>query len=317
LDDEENEIKTAEDDNLCLITKEPLTDKHVILKCGHKYNYIPLFNDVKTHKQKFNALESSSGQLKYNEIRCPYCRNKQNELLPYYEELGLSKTHGVNYIDPARLIHKLKNQNIKCCSYLTPNPGYNPEGDEPTETNQTNIGNCKYFKCPRNSEPFGEEEIRQICEAVTTPGLKERLQNCERINCPSQQLAAKFFSEIAATIILQLLATCELESIESLELLQKSMDILWSNFIQSLSALFLYDPLQAAISALDLKTAAEEAYASSTQNTEENYVYEPLALEPLKRTSSELCGVVTSSVLKLGTMDAIAKMQPIKIRVVF
>ena len=167
LDVEENEIKTAEDDNLCLITKEPLTDKHVILKCGHKYNYIPLFNDVKTHKQKFNALESTSGQLKHNEIRCPYCRNKQNELLPYYEELGLSKIHGVNYIDPARLIHKLKNQNIKCCSYLTPNPGYNPEEDDPTETNQTNIGNCKYFKCLHG----GYYDLSKFIEEYTGPEM--------------------------------------------------------------------------------------------------------------------------------------------------
>jgi flagellar biosynthesis GTPase FlhF len=79
----------------CLITSQPLTENYVTLECNHKFNYLPLFNDIKTHKKKFNSLESQ--YLKQNEIRCPYCRNKQKKLLPYHESMGTSmKVVGVN-----------------------------------------------------------------------------------------------------------------------------------------------------------------------------------------------------------------------------
>jgi hypothetical protein len=151
LDVVENEQKTSEDDNLCLITCQPLTENHVKMVCGHKFNYIPLYNDIKNHKQKFNNLEGNLSQLKYNEIRCPYCRNKQSELLPYYEELELAKIHGVNFIDPNRKISTCNHNNRKPCEYLIPNPAYDPSGNNPIEkaTKYSNQ-NCKFFTCYHN-----------------------------------------------------------------------------------------------------------------------------------------------------------------------
>jgi hypothetical protein len=122
LDEEVNEHKTEEDDNLCLISNSQLTDKFVQLDCGHKFNYIPLFLDVKNHKQLFNLMESTSSRLNIDEIRCPYCRKKQKGLLPYYEELCL-KEHGVNYIDP-NINYYVSSNCKKKCEYLTLNPDY-------------------------------------------------------------------------------------------------------------------------------------------------------------------------------------------------
>jgi hypothetical protein len=143
LDTDDN----LDNENLCLITNEPLTTNFVQLECKHKFNYIALYNDIKNHKQKFNSLEGSKSQLKINEIRCPYCRNRQNGLLNYYEELGLPQLHGVNYINPNR-----KNEPVNMCinhyspcQYLTPNPQYDPSGNNPVET--INEGNCKFLKC--------------------------------------------------------------------------------------------------------------------------------------------------------------------------
>ena len=99
LDEEENKFKIEEDDNKCLITNQILVDKFVKLDCGHKFNYIPLFKDIKNHKSKFNILEGNTSILKQNEIRCPYCRKKQHSVLPYYEEMGFDKINGVNYFD--------------------------------------------------------------------------------------------------------------------------------------------------------------------------------------------------------------------------
>lgn len=84
--------------NVCLITDNVLTDNHVVLECGHKFNYLPLFNDIRAHKTKFNCLEAN--HVKINEIRCPYCRSRQKTLLPYYPELGLPKIVGVNKEPP-------------------------------------------------------------------------------------------------------------------------------------------------------------------------------------------------------------------------
>ena len=81
--------------DVCLITNQPLIENYVTLDCKHKFNYIPLFNDIRNHKKKFNSLESD--RLSQNEIRCPYCRSKQKKLLPYYPNMGEHmKVIGVN-----------------------------------------------------------------------------------------------------------------------------------------------------------------------------------------------------------------------------
>ena len=81
-EDAENKI---DESNLCLITQEQLTDKYIELNCGHKFNYIPLYNDLVNFKKKFNLMEGINTRLDNEEIRCPYCREKQSGLLPYYE----------------------------------------------------------------------------------------------------------------------------------------------------------------------------------------------------------------------------------------
>jgi len=148
LDIEESEQKTEEDNNLCLITNQPLYDKYIQMECGHKFNYTPLYLDIKNHKQKFNGMEGSSSRLNADEIRCPYCRKKQKGLLPYYEELNLSKVHGVNFIDEKiKTCSSSHNSNYKTCEFLTLNPSFDPSGNNPGETNSNNSGNCKFLKC--------------------------------------------------------------------------------------------------------------------------------------------------------------------------
>lgn len=90
-------INTTQDDEYvgtCLITNEKLKEGYVTMLCNHSFNYIPLFNDLLHHKK---TLYLETQMLKTNEIRCPYCRNKQSVLLPYYEFMGLPKISGINY----------------------------------------------------------------------------------------------------------------------------------------------------------------------------------------------------------------------------
>jgi len=107
-----DEAENNNDKNVCLITDNILTDNHVVLECGHKFNYIPLFNDIRAHKTKLNCLEAN--YVKINEIRCPYCRARQKTLLPYYPELGLPKIIGVN---KQHLAPPLKTYFTGACQY--------------------------------------------------------------------------------------------------------------------------------------------------------------------------------------------------------
>lgn len=146
LDESDDEGK-KEELNQCLIENKPLTENFVEMECGHKFNYVPLYLDIKNHKQKFNGLESSSGRLNQDEIRCPYCRQKQKGVLPYYEELGLEKLHGINYINPNYKSFNSSAGYYKTCQFILPNPHFDPSGNNIVETDKTNSGNCKFLQC--------------------------------------------------------------------------------------------------------------------------------------------------------------------------
>jgi hypothetical protein len=128
-----NEEKSInkEEENICLISNEKLTTNFVKLNCGHCFNYIPLYKDLVNQKQKFNLMEIT--ELKNNEIRCPYCRTKQTGVLPYNEELQLSKINGVNFVE---------NEKKNLCEYSILNLNFNPMLPE-----DDSIGNGKYIVC--------------------------------------------------------------------------------------------------------------------------------------------------------------------------
>jgi hypothetical protein len=112
---EVGEDENEDQDNSCLLTKEPLQNIHIVLACGHKFNYVPLYREVIA--QKTIGLSSTgyytSHSLKRNEIKCPYCRNVQDKLLPYLEYDGVKKTVNVNY--PAKL--SMTSQPCTYCTY--------------------------------------------------------------------------------------------------------------------------------------------------------------------------------------------------------
>ena len=79
----------VDESTICLITRMPLTDDHVVMECGHKFNYLPLYNGlVQTTKPSMNC-SFRSGQ-----IACPFCRHSQTTLLPFNPKF--KKVVGVN-----------------------------------------------------------------------------------------------------------------------------------------------------------------------------------------------------------------------------
>lgn len=98
-----------DEDSLCLISGLPLTNNMVCLECKHKFNYEPLYKEICKQKlvYKTYTIDTLTKQLalKFKEscldyfIKCPYCRNIQFNILPYYEDLGYEKIYGVNSLD--------------------------------------------------------------------------------------------------------------------------------------------------------------------------------------------------------------------------
>ena len=112
---DDTDTDTENENSVCLITNSPLTDHFVKLNCGHTFNYLPLFYDVKNHKLKFNGMEYR--RIGPNNIRCPYCRKVQHKLLPYYEELGVEKIPGINSYNP----DTINNSMTLLCNYCDEN----------------------------------------------------------------------------------------------------------------------------------------------------------------------------------------------------
>lgn len=79
----------------CLISGEKLDDSFVQLNCGHKFNYNPIFKDIYNHKIFYNCSERGGSRLNNMQIRCPYCRTIQNQLLPYKKDD--CRHHGINF----------------------------------------------------------------------------------------------------------------------------------------------------------------------------------------------------------------------------
>tara|TARA_Y100000768_G_C23990935_1_gene692856 strand:+ start:9453 stop:10046 length:594 start_codon:yes stop_codon:yes gene_type:complete len=86
---------TVEDtpDDVCNITGEELGEHHVTLLCGHKFNYEPLYNEVKSQKYSIPCRV----RLSVKQIKCPLCRKIQSQLLPWVPSIiNCPKMHGVN-----------------------------------------------------------------------------------------------------------------------------------------------------------------------------------------------------------------------------
>ena len=82
--DELNNIDTDdEDEKSCLLTNMPLDKNSIKLPCSHEFNFLPLYNEVFHQKVKSSTSHLNTDKLAFNQIKCPYCRQKFDFLLPH------------------------------------------------------------------------------------------------------------------------------------------------------------------------------------------------------------------------------------------
>lgn len=80
--DDDNDIKDDDDNTSkkCNISNEIANDTYIELECKHGYNYEYIYNEI--YKQKYVTNIKESVKLSKYQIKCPYCRNVQNSVLP-------------------------------------------------------------------------------------------------------------------------------------------------------------------------------------------------------------------------------------------
>ncbi len=171
----------------CLISNEPLLDNHIVLDCTHKFNFIELYNEVIQQKTK-NILDNS--KLRLNEIKCPYCRNVTNKLLPYLKYYNNKLIRGVN--SPQNLCLKMHEchyinarTKVKCSnSACNTNFGkvcnnhlkYTKNQEEILEN--VDINTLKFYK--KKTVKVLKEELKELKGKIS--GKKEDLVNRLLIN---------------------------------------------------------------------------------------------------------------------------------------
>jgi hypothetical protein len=108
---EELEKEDIVSENLCYISNLPLEEQHITLKCNHKFNSLYIFNEF--FNKRFDKFMFIHSKLLTINLKCPYCRNIQNEVIPYYEQKGVSKIYGINDTDCEDYKQNWKCQYIK------------------------------------------------------------------------------------------------------------------------------------------------------------------------------------------------------------
>ena len=93
LNETNNEIINSVE-KICLITQDKLEADHITLpNCKHTFNYKSIFQEVVKQKIQYNSLETQ--KLGSWQMKCPYCRNTVEGILPYRD--NNSKTRYVNW----------------------------------------------------------------------------------------------------------------------------------------------------------------------------------------------------------------------------
>ena len=126
LDTNDTKEEHVNEEELCQITGLPLVDKYVTMECNHKFNYGALYTEI--CKQKYIFRTYTYASLSNNEqhslmnanvdyfLKCPYCRNVQYGLLPYYKDSEYEAKYGINSLEKT-----FDDNNL----LVKPNTGYN------------------------------------------------------------------------------------------------------------------------------------------------------------------------------------------------
>jgi hypothetical protein len=148
-----------DNDNECLITLMPLQENAVTLKCGHKFNYEALYDEIYNQKyvlQKYNILDQKYRKFLQKNLyflKCPYCRELQTELLPYLPEVRPNLCYGINTDD------------LKYEKFTVPGYTHVLQDCHPIHTVKQPVtnGTCEYPGCDSNKNIYYNQVTHKKC----------------------------------------------------------------------------------------------------------------------------------------------------------
>lgn len=142
--------------NQCLISDKTLDENHITLDCNHKFNYIPLFDEIKSQKFTKNYFDINKPLL--HQIKCPYCRTITSKLLPYFSAIHDVKINGVNYNN------KFPKIQLHTCEHIWPKLNKNC-GDNACKTEYGCLCN-KHFCIQKNKKLKKEKANNSNAEDI-------------------------------------------------------------------------------------------------------------------------------------------------------
>lgn len=179
----------------CLITNSPLDSNFITLSCGHKFNYFPLYQE--TIRQKTIQNVSEVTRLKLNQIKCPYCREITNNLLPFINLENVEKIWGVNQpkkysltLFTCEYTYKSGKNKGKCCGKSAEKFEFGNFCNKHFKIKENKYKTCKQCISSKNNKnndndgglilqdnpPVYEHKIEELKSKYTVKTLKELLK---------------------------------------------------------------------------------------------------------------------------------------------
>jgi len=168
----------------CLISNLDLDENYITLVCGHKFNYYPLYQEIIRQKTIQNLCEVT--KLKLNQIKCPYCRNITNNLLPFINLENIEKIWGVNQPKKYSLtlftcqhIYKSGKNKGQCCGKSAQKFDFGNFCNKHFKVKENKCKSCKTDSdglVLQDNPPIYENKIEELKSKYSIKILKELLK---------------------------------------------------------------------------------------------------------------------------------------------
>ena len=204
LDSDDDNDNDNDNESLCLLTNLPLDKNSIKLPCNHEFNFVPLYKEVVQQKTRTISSHLNTDKLAFNQIKCPYCRQKMDKLLPHVrlnKEMGFIS--GVNTpekmcMDFHTCTYTFKSGKNKdqCCSktaynsvvgcYCSTHNAYALKQEQKKSSKSTTTNAKKPIK-----KPVKISTKKPVCNAILTSG-KRVGQSCgSKIKCKNDSFCKR------------------------------------------------------------------------------------------------------------------------------